>query len=192
MWAVGCIYAELLTLRPIFKGEEAKIDNKKNLPFQKDQMSKIIEVLGSVDSGFSSPRASFAVPMRFVVSPFSISHTFSVAEERWPALNQYPETPHLSRMERCVFVLHLRPFLSVHPALFSRSHLFPVSPIFYHSHYPNLAAWYKSKSPSSSYSNSGFTLLAALFEFDPEKRITAREALGCAWFLDESPKPSLK
>ena len=37
LWAVGCILAELLSLRPIFKGEEAKIDlnNKKSVPFQK-------------------------------------------------------------------------------------------------------------------------------------------------------------
>lgn len=56
MWAVGCIYAELLALRPIFKGEEAKIDQKKNLPFQKDQMVKILEILGSIDSALQPPR----------------------------------------------------------------------------------------------------------------------------------------
>lgn len=50
IWAVGCIYAELLSLRPIFKGEEAKIENKKQLPFQKDQMLRILEVLGTIDS----------------------------------------------------------------------------------------------------------------------------------------------
>ncbi|KAL7412352.1 kinase-like domain-containing protein [Mrakia frigida] len=128
MWAVGCIYAELLTLRPIFKGEEAKIDNKKNLPFQKDQMTKIVEVLGSID------------------------------KEKWPALLQYPEAPHLSRMER---------------------------------HYPTLPSWYKNKSPPSCSSPNGYHLLSALFEFDPEKRITAREALACAWFTEDSPRPSL-
>ncbi|KAJ3405476.1 cyclin-dependent protein kinase [Chytriomyces hyalinus] len=46
MWAVGCIFAELLLLRPIFKGEEAKMDGKKTIPFQKDQIAKIIDVLG--------------------------------------------------------------------------------------------------------------------------------------------------
>jgi cyclin-dependent kinase 8/11 len=48
LWAVGCILAELLSLRPIFKGEEAKFDinNKKLVPFQKNQFLKIIEVLG--------------------------------------------------------------------------------------------------------------------------------------------------
>ncbi|ORX40866.1 cyclin-dependent protein kinase [Kockovaella imperatae] len=48
MWAIGCIYAELLSLRPIFKGDEAKLDSKKTLPFQRDQMGKICEVLGPV------------------------------------------------------------------------------------------------------------------------------------------------
>lgn len=48
LWAVGCILAELLSLRPIFKGEEAKFDinNKKLVPFQKNQFLKIIEILG--------------------------------------------------------------------------------------------------------------------------------------------------
>jgi cyclin-dependent kinase 8/11 len=49
-WAVGCIFGELLSLRPIFKGEEAKLDAKKNVPFQKDQIIKIFEVLGTPDS----------------------------------------------------------------------------------------------------------------------------------------------
>ena len=46
MWAVGCIFAELLSLRPIFKGEEAKMDSKKTVPFQRNQMLKIVEILG--------------------------------------------------------------------------------------------------------------------------------------------------
>lgn len=52
LWAVGCILAELLSLRPIFKGEEAKIDmnNKKLVPFQKNQLLKIIEILGTPTS----------------------------------------------------------------------------------------------------------------------------------------------
>jgi cyclin-dependent kinase 8/11 len=46
LWAVGCIFAELLSLRPMFKGEEAKQDSKKAVPFQRSQMTKIAEVLG--------------------------------------------------------------------------------------------------------------------------------------------------
>ena len=50
MWAFGCIFAELLALRPIFKGEEVKMDNKKTVPFQKNQMQKIVDVLGTPKS----------------------------------------------------------------------------------------------------------------------------------------------
>jgi cyclin-dependent kinase 8/11 len=54
LWAVGCIFAELLALKPIFKGEETKVDNnnfnngggKKVLPFQKNQFQKVIDILG--------------------------------------------------------------------------------------------------------------------------------------------------
>ena len=49
LWAVGCVVAELASLRPIFKGEEAKLDSKKNVPFQKDQMLKIFDILGTPD-----------------------------------------------------------------------------------------------------------------------------------------------
>ncbi|GFY93852.1 cyclin-dependent kinase E;1 [Actinidia rufa] len=43
MWAVGCIFAELLTLKPLFQGQEVKaIPN----PFQLDQLDKIFKVLG--------------------------------------------------------------------------------------------------------------------------------------------------
>ncbi|OAA50871.1 Serine/threonine-protein kinase domain protein [Beauveria brongniartii RCEF 3172] len=47
MWAIGCIFAELLSLRPIFKGEEAKMDSKKTVPFQRNQMMKIMEIMGA-------------------------------------------------------------------------------------------------------------------------------------------------
>ena len=49
LWAVGCVVAELASLRPIFKGEEAKLDSKKNVPFQKDQIMRIFEILGTPD-----------------------------------------------------------------------------------------------------------------------------------------------
>ncbi|GBB97559.1 hypothetical protein RclHR1_03000002 [Rhizophagus clarus] len=66
IWAVGCIFAELLTLRPIFKGEEAKMDNKKNVPFQKNQLNKIFDVLGKP------------------------------TKDQWPTIDQQPEYPNLS------------------------------------------------------------------------------------------------
>lgn len=68
LWAVGCIFAELLSLRPIFKGEEAKMDGKKQVPFQKNQMQKIVEILG--------------MPTK----------------ERWPGLVHQQEFPHLQTL----------------------------------------------------------------------------------------------
>ncbi|KAG5241605.1 cyclin-dependent kinase [Salix suchowensis] len=40
MWAVGCIFAELLTLKPLFQGAEAKSTPN---PFQLDQLDKIFK-----------------------------------------------------------------------------------------------------------------------------------------------------
>ncbi|KAF2278834.1 cyclin-dependent protein kinase-like protein Ssn3 [Westerdykella ornata] len=68
LWAVGCIFAELLSLRPIFKGEEAKMDSKKSVPFQRNQMQKIVEILG--------------MP----------------SKERWPLLAAMPEFGQLSSL----------------------------------------------------------------------------------------------
>uniref|UniRef100_A0A5B7AWT2 Putative cyclin-dependent kinase E-1-like n=1 Tax=Davidia involucrata TaxID=16924 RepID=A0A5B7AWT2_DAVIN len=43
MWAVGCIFAKLLTLKPLFQGQEVKATPN---PFQLDQLDKIFKVLG--------------------------------------------------------------------------------------------------------------------------------------------------
>ncbi|EKM60047.1 uncharacterized protein PHACADRAFT_170622 [Phanerochaete carnosa HHB-10118-sp] len=69
IWAVGCVVAELASLRPIFKGEEAKLDSKKNVPFQKDQMLKIFEILGTPD------------------------------ERDWPGVKDMPEYPNMKRLD---------------------------------------------------------------------------------------------
>jgi cyclin-dependent kinase 8/11 len=58
MWAVGTIFAELLILSPIFKGEEIKptatinpstidVNGKFMFPFQRNQVEKIIHILGT-------------------------------------------------------------------------------------------------------------------------------------------------
>lgn len=73
-WSVGCIWGELLALRPLFKGDEAKVDvgSKKagGVPFQRDQMTKVTELLGNID------------------------------RNQWPTVNQMPEYTQLSRLER--------------------------------------------------------------------------------------------
>ncbi|MBW0502968.1 hypothetical protein O181_042683 [Austropuccinia psidii MF-1] len=76
IWSIGCIMGELLYLRPMFKGEEAKPDphSKKagngGVPFQKDQLCKIFEILG-----------------------------FATKDE-WPSIVHLPEYPQLVRFEK--------------------------------------------------------------------------------------------
>ncbi|KAI0676574.1 kinase-like domain-containing protein [Trametes maxima] len=121
MWAVGCVVAELASLRPIFKGEEAKIDPKKNVPFQKDQLLKIFEVLGTP------------------------------TERDWPMISVMPERENMRKLDR----------------------------------YTNrLAEWCHNRIPSH-----GADLLAHLFAYDPDKRLTAAEALQHRWFQEE-PRPT--
>ncbi|RKF64933.1 Serine/threonine-protein kinase SSN3 [Erysiphe neolycopersici] len=131
MWAVGCIFAELLSLRPIFKGEEAKIDTKKVVPFQQNQMQRIVEILG--------------IPTK----------------EKWPNLVHMPEYSQLSTV--------------------SSSHLKAGS---------FLDKWYYSKinasrsSPTSNVSlgSEGYKLLSGLLEYNPERRLTAQQALQHPFF----------
>ncbi|GAA5933578.1 uncharacterized protein JCM15063_001353 [Sporobolomyces koalae] len=73
VWSLGCIYGEMLGLRPMFKGEEAKIEigsKKGGVPFQRDQMSRVIEVLGSIDV------------------------------KEWPTVTQLPEYNQLARLDK--------------------------------------------------------------------------------------------
>ncbi|POS86426.1 Protein kinase-like (PK-like) [Erysiphe pulchra] len=131
MWAVGCIFAELLSLRPIFKGEEAKIDTKKVVPFQQNQMQRIVEILG--------------IPTK----------------EKWPNLVHMPEYSQLSTVS------------SSHPKAGSF-----------------LDKWYYSKinasrsSPTSNVSlgSEGYKLLSGLLEYNPERRLTAQQALQHPFF----------
>jgi len=87
VWSVGCIFGELIANRPMFKGEEAKPEpagsasnantgtglgqiQKKigGVPFQRDQLTKIFEILGSP------------------------------TKARYPSLNALPDAPHLSTL----------------------------------------------------------------------------------------------
>eukprot|EP00128_Syssomonas_multiformis_P004611 Colp12_sorted_trinity150504_noHs@24704 len=47
LWAVGCIFAELITTKPLFHGHQ--VEDKTKNPFQRDQIDKIISVLGKPD-----------------------------------------------------------------------------------------------------------------------------------------------
>lgn len=87
VWAVGCVMAELASLRPIFKGEEAKLDSKKNVPFQKDQLLKIFEVLGTPEGSTSS------------MAVFISDSPFVPTERDWPGVKDLPEYLNMKRLD---------------------------------------------------------------------------------------------
>lgn len=141
-WAVGCVLAELASLRPIFKGEEAKLDSKKNVPFQRDQLLKIFEVLGTPD------------------------------ESDWPGVVHMPEYQSMKRLDQCVFVVHN-----------FRMNLMQ----YYYSFQNQLVGWCNSRIRGPQ----GYDLMRRLFMYDPDTRLTAKDALQHKWFQDE-PKPTWK
>ncbi|UZJ57238.1 hypothetical protein CBS101457_006558 [Exobasidium rhododendri] len=127
MWAVGCIWGELLALRPMFKGDEAKMDAKsKTTPFQADQFARIIEVMGNPN------------------------------KERWPGIEHMPDYKQLWP--------HLR----------------------IDNFTNNLYSWYSTRAKSAA----GFDLLEALLQYDPIKRLSAKQALDHPYFLEKEPFPT--
>ncbi|KUI63167.1 Serine/threonine-protein kinase SSN3 [Cytospora mali] len=179
MWALGCIFAELLSLRPIFKGEEAKMDSKKTVPFQRNQMQKIVDIMG--------------LPTK----------------ERWPLLVHMPEYTSLQQLQSPM----------THGGGSSSSSSSSSSRHGHHgSHHGShhgghaqpagsqLEKWYYSTintstgtsnpapngGPSSlaSLGAEGYKLLAGLLEYDPERRLTAAQALQHAFFTTGPDKVS--
>jgi len=149
MWAVGCIFAELLSLRPIFKGEEAKMDSKKTVPFQRNQMQKIVDIMG--------------MPTK----------------DRWPLLTSMIEYSALSQLTP--------PTSGPHHG--------------HHGHHyqpqrqtgggSQLEKWYHQiiSNHSSggvptlqSLGTEGYKLLSGLLEYDPDKRLSAADALQHPFF----------
>ncbi|KAI2621307.1 cyclin-dependent protein [Xylaria nigripes] len=152
MWAVGCIFAELLSLRPIFKGEEAKMD-KKTVPFQRNQMQKIVEIMG--------------LP----------------SKENWPLLTSMPEYSNLSTLQPPIqhpghHSYHQQHGKASQPASTSQLEKW---------YYGTINAHASTSSPASNDSLTalgaeGYRLLAGLLEYDPEKRLTAAQALQHPFF----------
>ena len=115
------------------------MDSKKAVPFQRNQMSKIVEIVG--------------MPCK----------------ERWPSLVSMPEYSQLQSLA------------STSAAQIARNGGKP----------PSLENWYHSTLKSGNYPSSpanatpganGLSLLQALLEYDPSKRLTARQALEHPYF----------
>ena len=164
-WAVGCVMAELASLRPIFKGEEAKLDSKKNVPFQKDQLLRIFEVLGTPKGKLEERRWLW------------LFLTHYSAESDWPGVVDMPEYDNMKRLDMYA------------P---SRSKIV-VSNLFYDSFEDRLANWCRPTNglPVRIDSEQGYNLLRDLFAYDPDKRLTAKDALQHKWF-HEDPLPTWK
>lgn len=64
----------------------------------------------------------------------------------------------------------------------------PLTYLLHQRRKPQLATWYGSRSRSEE----GYKLLTQLFEFDPMKRITAKQAIMHEYFTSEQPKPMRK
>ena len=171
LWAVGCIFAELLSLRPIFKGEEAKMDSKKTVPFQRNQMTKIVEIMGM-------PR-----------------------KEDWPGIVDMPEYQQLQQMSLnrasmgsgySTSMHHQSYSSSLHPNSSGSSH--SRNP----NAGSGLENWYNSILRSSNYPANatpgelGYSLLSSLLEYDPSKRLTGAQALEHPYFKDSNGKIDIK
>ncbi|KAG5976926.1 cyclin-dependent protein kinase [Claviceps digitariae] len=190
LWAVGCIFAELLSLRPIFKGEEAKMDSKKTVPFQRNQMQKIVDIVG--------------LPTR----------------NKWPLLPTMPEYSQLNTLQAPPHAQShsQQQYSSHHHNNNSNSSSNTNSHHHHHHHHhnhshshhnqshhssssggnsssaatSNLEKWYNStisnasptgSGPSpTSLGSEGLKLLAGLLEYDPQKRLTAAQALQSTFF----------
>jgi cyclin-dependent kinase 8/11 len=173
LWAVGCIFAELLSLRPIFKGEEAKMDSKKTVPFQRNQMIKIIDVLG--------------IPTK----------------EDWPGIVEMPEYPQLQSLafSRSGGSAYPTPSStsSNHSRSGSSSNNTSLTGTGLDTWYNNVlrAGNYPNPNPTSTSSTStpfdpiatpgplGYDLLSKLLTYDPTQRLTAEEGLEHPYFREQ-------
>ncbi|KAK4185584.1 putative meiotic mRNA stability protein kinase [Podospora australis] len=166
MWAVGCIFAELLSLRPIFKGEEAKMDSKKTVPFQRNQMQKIVDIIG--------------LPTK----------------ERWPLLTSMPEFPQVSTLQPPTGSgLSSYSSAGHHYGHRSSSNsngggggmtLEKWYNSYINSQISSSAAA-NGAVPLTCFGQKGLDLLSGLLEYDPEKRLTAEAALEHPFFSDGDP-----
>ncbi|CAI5735856.1 unnamed protein product [Peronospora destructor] len=126
LWAVGCIFVELINTRELFCGKEVE---GSNAPFQKDQLDKIFKVLG-----MPTPQT-------------------------WEGLENLPEYNHVVQMGR-------------------------------ERKYPTQSELKNAVKAGPGRAGAALLdLLSRLLEYDPETRITAKEALEHEYFKEIEPEP---
>ncbi|DAZ92704.1 TPA: hypothetical protein N0F65_012829 [Lagenidium giganteum] len=126
LWAVGCIFAELINTRELFCGKEVE---GSNAPFQKDQCDRIFKVLG-----MPTPQT-------------------------WEGLENLPEYQNVVQM--------------------GRERKYPSQ-----SELKNAVKFGNGRAAMALYD-----LVSRLLAYDPEQRITAKEALEHEYFKDIEPEP---
>ena len=152
MWAVGCIFAELLSLRPIFKGEEAKMDSKKTVPFQRNQMQKIVDIVG--------------LPTK----------------DRWPLLVGMPEYAQLSTLQPSLSGSHHGGHHNRNASNLEKWYWSTITGGQTSNPSQGSSAAGSSPGSLASLGAEGYRLLAGLLEYDPEKRLSAEKALQHPFF----------
>ncbi|CAH0522543.1 unnamed protein product [Peronospora belbahrii] len=126
LWAVGCIFVELINTRELFCGKEVE---GSNAPFQKDQLDKIFKVLGMPTS------------------------------QTWEGLENLPEYNHVVQMGR-------------------------------ERKYPTQSELKNAVKVGPGRAGAALLdLLSRLLEYDPETRITAKQALEHEYFKEIEPEP---
>ena len=207
LWAVGCIFAELLSLRPIFKGEEAKGDSKKSVPFQRHQMTKIMEVLGPPDKqdwpgivgmpdygnlqalimgrgGTTSSSSSSSLP--FSSSSYSSMTSTGADDIKVPAerdgrhdSDDTRRNPGLQKWYNNILrtAYHAQPLKSDATDDATASTVNSTAPLSTNSTEESVRPP-EEQSPGAR----GFSLLSALLDFDPSTRLTADKALQHPYF----------
>lgn len=124
LWAIGCIFAELVTSKPLFQGLEKERKGDDRNPFQADQIDKIFRTLGKP------------------------------TVDRWPRVI---DLPHWSQAQT----------------------------------WQNYPGTLYDRVRGLSKDSTGYDLLLKLLEYDPDKRITAEEALKHPFFAVRTHSISL-